>query len=35
MCSITKYDKLLLTYIDDARSGGGRAITTNVTTAAL
>ena len=34
MCSITAYDKIQPTYVDDASSGGGRAIPKNATTAA-
>ena len=35
MCSITAHNKLQPTYVDDASSGGGRAIPKNETTAAL
>ena len=35
MCYITAHYKLLLTYVDDSRSGGCRAITENETTAEL
>ena len=35
MCSIPAHDKLQSTYVDDAGSGGGRAIPNNATTAAL
>ena len=33
MCSITAHDILIPTYVDDAISGGGRAIPKNATTA--
>ena len=35
MCSINAHDKQQPTYVDDAGSGGGRAITKNETTSAL
>ena len=35
MCSIHAYDKQQPIYVDDASSGGGRAIPNNATTAAL
>ena len=35
MCYITAHDKQQPTYVDDATSGGGRAIPKNTTTVAL
>ena len=35
MCYITEHDKQKPTYVDKKRSGGGRAIPKNTTTATL